>query len=76
MSDKVLCSECGWHGYVGDVDRVKGPGSDDIWLVCRECRMPEHLLRVCDEPGCWDKATCGTPSPDGYRSTCGRHKPR
>ena len=27
----------------------------------------------CDEPGCKRQRTCGTPTKDGYRSTCGEH---
>lgn len=27
----------------------------------------------CDEPGCRQEATCGFPTPHGYRRTCGRH---
>jgi hypothetical protein len=34
------------------------------------------MLTVCDEPGCWSPVTCGTPSTEGYRSTCRKHKPR
>jgi len=30
----------------------------------------------CDEPGCKKRISCGTPTPDGYRSTCGDHAPR
>ena len=27
----------------------------------------------CQWPGCTDWATCGTPTPDGYRNYCGKH---
>jgi hypothetical protein len=30
---------------------------------------------LCDEPGCYDPVSCGTPTPDGYRNTCYEHKP-
>lgn len=30
-------------------------------------------LACCDEPGCSQRATCGTPTPNGYRSVCGEH---
>ncbi len=29
----------------------------------------------CDEPGCTEGQSCGTPSKDGYRRTCGEHAP-
>ena len=32
-------------------------------------KVPEM---VCDEPGCDEEATCGIPTPAGYRRVCGR----
>lgn len=29
----------------------------------------------CDEPGCKEQITCGTPTADGYRNTCWPHHP-
>jgi hypothetical protein len=34
---------------------------------------PEEM---CDEPGCKEEITCGTPTPTGYRRTCGKHLPK
>ncbi len=31
--------------------------------------------QVCDEPDCKRPVTCGTPTPKGYRHTCGTHAP-
>ena len=31
------------------------------------------LLGLCDEPDCYDSVSCGWPSDDGYRQTCGKH---
>jgi hypothetical protein len=31
---------------------------------------------ACDEPGCEREVSCGTKTADGYRSTCGEHRPR
>lgn len=28
---------------------------------------------ACETPGCNEWATCGTPTPDGYRRLCGTH---
>lgn len=28
---------------------------------------------ACEAPGCSEWATCGTPTPDGYRRLCGTH---
>jgi len=30
----------------------------------------------CDEPGCLQRATCGSPTENGYRRTCGEHCPK
>lgn len=29
--------------------------------------------QACEAPGCTAWATCGTPTPDGYRRLCGAH---
>ena len=31
------------------------------------------LLNLCDEEGCWKTASCGWPSEENYRHTCGAH---
>ena len=41
------------------------------WANCHAA--PESC---CDEPGCTRQICCGTPMPDGYRSTCSKHVPR
>lgn len=30
---------------------------------------------MCDEPGCKEPISCGTPTPGGYRRTCSEHCP-
>jgi hypothetical protein len=30
----------------------------------------------CDEPGCMEQASVGTPTPTGYRRTCHKHAPK
>jgi len=47
------------------VDIVKKQKIDN-WVLKR-------YLGICDEPGCYDQATCGWPSGDDYRRTCGSH---
>jgi len=37
-----------------------------------EAKMKE-ALSLCDEPGCFDDVSCGWPSENGYRRTCGEH---
>jgi hypothetical protein len=74
--DKCRCSECRWIGFAQEIDKVKDQKSDDAWSVCPNCRTPEHILVCCDEEDCWEQLTCGSPTPDGYRSTCGKHQPK
>lgn len=40
--------------------------------ACPKCREMT-LVECCDEPGCNQQASCGFPSPGGYRRTCGNH---
>ena len=34
--------------------------------------MPDMEVR-CQRPGCMRQATCGTPTPEGYKRLCGEH---
>lgn len=34
------------------------------------------VLSLCDEPGCFDKVSCGTPTEEKYRWTCYVHYPK
>lgn len=76
---KLACTECEWHGEDTEVLRAPNPFADDDdeeMFGCPNCRSPDSMTVACDEPGCWEKVTCGTPTPAGYRSTCGEHRPR
>ena len=35
--------------------------------------VPMTKGRKCDYPKCFEWATCGTPTPDGYKHFCGKH---
>lgn len=35
----------------------------------------DDIGMICDEPGCINQATCGSPTDNGYRHTCGKHAP-
>ena len=72
---KVICTECDWHGDHTEADRVQDPRGPDTWQVCPGCRTPEHMVQACDEPECWTVVSCGTPTANGYRNTCGKHCP-
>lgn len=42
---------------------------------CPECRCIDPFVYVCDEPGCDEECSCGTPTEKGYRMTCSKHAP-
>lgn len=51
---------------------------DEIRKVIKEYQYAEYkhlkpILNMCDEPDCWEEATCGWPSEIGYRHTCYEH---
>jgi hypothetical protein len=73
-----LCCDslrCAWKGDSTTVLRALDPFNEGCALIaCPKCR--EQTIRTCcDEPDCWEQDTCGTPTPTGYRRTCGRHQP-
>ena len=53
--------------------------SESLAQVLREEGIDNSKVKafanLCDEPGCYDSAFCGTPTPDGYRHTCIEHRP-
>ena len=72
--NRYKCSECG----TVRTDRfiLKSPNpfdeAEEIW-GCPKCRSIDSFQQMCDEPDCIEIATCGWPSPHGYRLTCGEH---
>lgn len=79
---KYICDECEWKGKDEDLLRAPllrapNPFSEDgdTMFGCPQCREPNTMIVACDEVGCWEQVSCGTPTPTGYRSTCYRHKP-
>lgn len=71
---KIRCSECGWTGPADDRLIAVNPWREAEMIEgCPVCREPVEFQRLCDEPGCTQDATCGTPSPEGYRRCCGEH---
>jgi hypothetical protein len=82
--DKEKCRcDCGWKGHSYDliactVTRTDTGQSIGGTYVCPKCLDPlsDDVIMCCDEPGCWEPRSCGTPTQAGYRQTCGRHAPR
>jgi len=54
------------------------PTPDSLDVECPHCvvthEWPCPTIGRCDEPGCGRMATCGWPSPGGYRRTCHDHR--
>ena len=78
MGRKVKCNDyrCGWHGTEDQILTAPHPFEEGATINgCPECKGVDCVIYACDEPGCWADVTCGTPTQDGYRSTCGKHRP-
>lgn len=78
MANKVICEgrRCGWRGTEEEMLRAQHPFDEaDAVYGCPQCKGVGSLLIACDEPDCWLPATCGAPTPTGYRQTCFRHMP-
>jgi hypothetical protein len=74
---KMICPDCSWRGQDHDLLRAANPfDASEVITGCPNCHSVNDKPWACDEPGCWWAATCGTPTDDGYRSTCNEHRPR
>ena len=68
------CSDCNWIGNDGELLSAPNPFyPDDTILGCPNCKQIGEFIELCDEPGCDRPATCGSPTPSGYRRTCFDH---
>lgn len=75
-SDRVKCKECHWKGKLTELLQAKNPFDSEYTITgCPECKSVDSTSIVCDEPGCWENISCGTPTKNGYRSTCHKHAP-
>jgi hypothetical protein len=75
VTDRYLCDNrhCGWIGEEGEMLCAPDPFNEgDMLYACPKCR-DQSLVLACDEKGCKNQATCGTPTPAGYRRVCGNH---
>ena len=74
VKGKVKCDQCGWTGTYGDVLHAPNPFDTEEGIDgCTDCKSVGSIIMVCDEGDCMKYATCGWPSPKGYRNTCGEH---
>ena len=74
---RYVCTFCAAHIANADALRTAPNPFDprDTLTGCPACGAVNATVRACDEPGCWQPADCGFPTPDGYRSTCSKHVP-
>lgn len=76
--EKVRCEDikCDWRGMQNELLTAINPFNDgDMLFACPRCHEINSVQIVCDEPGCWEFISCGTPTESGYRSTCHNHIP-
>ena len=72
--NKLMCGECDHFCTSTEILKATNPfDQDDTLIFCPNCKSVNTMICICDEPGCLSKATCGTPSADGYRNTCLLH---
>jgi hypothetical protein len=70
------CDQCRWTGAAEEM--LSAPNPFDLTETicgCPRCRTIDEFELLCDQDGCDDVASCGTPIPDGYRQTCFQHRP-
>lgn len=75
---KVACTDrrCGWHGlFTQTLESVNPFDPEQNIYACPKCKTVQEFTVCCDEPDCWERVCCGTPTPDGYRQTCHEHRP-
>ena len=78
MIYRIRCCECKWTGISDDALIAQNPFSEDpsdTISGCPQCKAIDQMERLCDEPGCFEPITMGTPTVDGYRETCRKHAP-
>lgn len=76
MIQKVECKECSWSGFGYERLRAQNPFDPSESIEgCPQCKSTESFTVLCDENGCQRPVACGTPTPDGFRWTCGEHAP-
>lgn len=70
------CRLCNDAMEDGEILKAPSPfNKTDILHGCPTCGEANSFVLLCDEDDCTNEAECGTPTPNGYRQTCGRHTP-
>ena len=73
---KFICTQCDFICDESELLQAANPfKSDDTVYGCPRCFGIDAAVAACDAPDCTRQASCGTPTPDGYRHTCSEHRP-
>ena len=69
------CGSCREVYLDTEVLIAKHPFASGSICGCPRCKaaFDSTAELICDEPGCTEEASCGGPSPKGYRRTCYKH---
>lgn len=72
--DRYKCNSCWAICSYDEMLVVSNPydASKDI-EICPTCKDSECFDMMCDEPGCLNIRSCGTPTESGYRMVCYKH---
>ena len=78
-NSKYICNCC-QHKMLGQ-ERLIAPNpfdATDVVIGCPKCKTVGDFQLICDEEGCWEQQSCGTPVKDKgdgiiYRMVCGKH---
>ena len=73
---RFKCRECSTDFDEGEILLARNPFDETEMITgCPKCKAPDSFELLCDVEGCKRPATCGTPTEQGYRQTCGLHLP-
>lgn len=71
---RYACTECDWRGPKDAILKAPNPfAQQEILWGCPNCHSVQDMREICMQEGCENEATCGTPTPDGYKRLCGEH---
>lgn len=74
--NSFICTDCGHK--IADFELLTAPNPfnpEETICGCPKCRCAGAFPGACDEPECKNVSGMGTPTPNGYRRTCYKHKP-
>lgn len=77
-TNKRRCYGCGKQSTSEQLLHAPNPFDPEQELSgCPHCYGIDRMQMICDEPGCQNLGTCGTPTTGGgYRWTCHFHVPK